>query len=94
MADFVVVITVACLGALFWSYPPLAARGWRLLQLIVLLRLLRCARLVAVLVEVRSRTLSRQLSDLQRERQTAENKSEVLILKVEDLEVRSLIGRL
>ncbi|XP_022668203.1 uncharacterized protein LOC111253289 [Varroa destructor] len=86
MADCVVVLTVACLGTLFWMHPPLAARGWRLLQLIILFRLLRCARLVTLLVEVRTRVLCTQLVELQRERHTAENKSEVLILKVEDLE--------
>ncbi|CAN7986634.1 unnamed protein product [Ixodes hexagonus] len=85
MLDAVIVISAFGLDVAFYASPPVD-KAKEAAVLIVLLRVWRIKRVIDSIVDVEKLKLSYIISEYQREKTISENKGEVLILRVEDLE--------
>ncbi|CAN8016552.1 unnamed protein product [Ixodes persulcatus] len=83
--DAVIIITAFSLDVAFYASPT-KDKAKEAAVLIVLLRVWRIKRVIDSIVDVEKLKLSYIISEYQREKTISENKGEVLILRVEDLE--------
>ncbi|XP_064461472.1 uncharacterized protein LOC135371294 [Ornithodoros turicata] len=83
--DGIIVITAFSLDVAFFSSSP-EDKAKEAAVLIILLRAWRIKRVIDSIVDAEKLKLSNVISEYQREKTISENKGEVLILKVEDLE--------